>query len=109
MTTIRDVAQRAGVSITTVSHVVNGTRPVSSDGMVRVLEAIEELGYQPNAVARSLRISETKMFGMIVPDNSNPYFAEIARSIEDAAFELGYSVILCKSAEDAIKEQAYLD
>ena len=109
MPTIRDVAQRAGVSITTVSHVVNGTRPVSSDGMARVLEAIDELGYQPNAVARSLRISETKMFGMIVPDNSNPYFAEVARSIEDAAFELGYSVILCNSDEDAIKEQAYLD
>ena len=109
MPTIRDVAQRAGVSITTVSHVVNGTRPVSAIGMARVLEAIDELGYQPNAVARSLRMSETRMFGMIVPDNSNPYFAEVARSIEDAAFELGYSVILCNSDEDAAKEQAYLD
>ena len=109
MPTIRDVAQLAGVSITTVSHVVNGTRPVSADRMARVQQAIAGLGYQPNAVARSLRISETRMFGMIVPDNSNPYFAEVARSIEDASFELGYSVILCNSDEDAIKEQAYLD
>jgi LacI family transcriptional regulator len=109
MATIRDVAQLAGVSITTVSHVLNGTRPVSADGMARVLQAVQELGYQPNAVARSLRMSETRMFGMIVPDNSNPYFAEVARSIEDAAFELGYSVILCNSDEDPAKEQAYLN
>jgi LacI family transcriptional regulator len=77
--------------------------------MAKVTQAIAELGYQPNAVARSLRMSETRMFGMIVPDNSNPYFAEVARSIEDASFELGYSVILCNSDEDPVKEQAYLD
>ncbi|MDB6001295.1 MAG: LacI family transcriptional regulator [Rhizobacter sp.] len=109
MSTIRDVALLAGVSITTVSHVVNNTRRVSADRSARVQAAIAQLGYQPNAVARSLRVNETRMFGMIVPDNSNPYFAEIARSIEDASFEFGYSVILCNSDEDAFKERAYLE
>lgn len=109
MSTIRDVAELAGVSITTVSHVVNSTRRVSAQAHSRVQQAIADLGYQPNAVARSLRIASTRMFGMIVPDNSNPYFAEISRSIEDASFDLGYSVILCNSDEDPAKELAYLE
>jgi LacI family transcriptional regulator len=109
MPTIKDVAQHAGVSITTVSHVLNETRHVSADLIARVKQAVDTLGYQPNAVARSLRRKETRILGMVVPDNSNPYFGEVARSIEDACFALGYNIILCNSDEDPEKERAYVD
>jgi LacI family transcriptional regulator len=105
---MKDVADRVGVSISTVSHVLNQTRYVETDLANRVHEAVESLGYQLNAVARGLRRRETRMIGMVVPDNSNPYFAELARSIEDACFKLGYNVILCNSDEDPAKERAYL-
>jgi len=104
---MRDVAERAGVSVTTVSHVINETRPVSDDLRRRVLQAMDELGYQPNALARSLRRKETHTIGMIVPDSANPFFAEVARGIEDASFEQGYSVILCNSDGDLEKELLY--
>ncbi len=106
--TIRDVAERAGVSVTTVSHVINDTRFVSEELRGRVLRAIEELNYQPSGVARSLRRKRTHTIGMIIPDNTNPFFAEVARGIEDASFELGYNVILCNSDGDLEKEMDYL-
>ncbi len=105
---MKDVAERASVSVTTVSHVLNKTRFVNRNLVRRVENAFRSLGYQPNALARGLRRRETRMLGMVVPDNSNLYFAELARSIEDACFECGYSVILCNSDEDAAKESAYL-
>jgi len=107
--TIKDVAQRAGVSPTTVSHVINETRFVSEELRVRVLEAMEELNYQRSAVARSLRRKETQTIGMMVPDSSNPFFAEVARGIEDTSFSQGYSVILCNSDGDMEKEQFYIN
>ena len=73
MSTMRDVAERAGVSVTTVSHVINETRPVSDELRGRVLAAMEELGYQPNLLARGLRRGQTHTIGVIVPDNTNPY------------------------------------
>src|SRR5258707_15200136 len=97
MTTIRDVASKAEVSIATVSRVVNGNRPVLSDVRNRVLKAIQELDYRPNFLARGLRQHNTCMIGLIIPDNSNPFYAEVARAIEDAGFAAGYSVILCNS------------
>lgn len=97
MATMKDVAERAGVSITTVSHVVNGTRFVSEKVRERVMEVMEELGYQPNVLARGLRRGESSTIGLIVPDVTNPYFAEVARSVEDACAERGYGVILCNS------------
>jgi len=103
------VAQRAGVSIATVSHVINNTRHVSDDLRSRVLAAIEELNYQPSAVARSLRCKRTRTIGMVIPDNCNPFFAEVARGIEDASFEQGYNVILCNSDGDVEKELDYLE
>jgi LacI family transcriptional regulator len=109
MTTIREVAQKAGVSYTTVSHVVNNTRFVSDDTRQRVLAAMKELGYRPNALARSLRRGETFTIGLILPDSANPFFAEIGRSIEDTAFRQGYNVILCNSENDLEKEQHYVD
>jgi LacI family transcriptional regulator len=105
---MKDVAELAGVSVTTVSHVVNKTRYVDRSSVRRVKAAVKSLGYQPNALARGLRRRETRMLGMVVPDNCNPYFAELARSIEDACFESDYNVILCNSDEDPTKERAYL-
>ena len=70
--------------------------------------AVEELGYQPNALARSLRVKRSHTIGMILPDNTNPYFAEIARSIEDASHQHGYSTILCNSDDNPAKEQRYI-
>jgi len=107
--TIHEVAERAGVSVTTVSHVINETRPVSDDLRRRVLAAMGELGYQPNALARSLRRKETHTIGMIVPDSANPFFAEVARGIEDVSFEQGYSVILCNSDGDLATELLYVN
>jgi LacI family transcriptional regulator len=106
---MRDVAERAGVSVTTVSHVINETRPVSDELRQRVLAAIDELGYQPNVLARSLRRGETHTIGMIVPDSANPFFAELARGIEDTSFEHGYNLILCNSDGDLDKELIYAD
>ena len=97
LTTIQDVATRAGVSISTVSRVVTGAVPVDPATAERVREAIAALGYRPNLLARSFRRRVTHTIGLLVPDNSNPFFAEVARVIEDAGFAEGYSVILCNS------------
>lgn len=109
MVTIRDVASRAEVSIATVSRVVNSSRPVHPDIRERVLKAIEELDYHPNYLARGLRQHNSSMIGLIIPDNSNPFYAELARAIEDAGFAAGYSVILCNSDLSEEKQQAYFD
>lgn len=105
--TMRDVAERAGVSVTTVSHVINNTRNVSPATRQKVEQAMHSLGYQPNVLARSLRKGETHTIGIILPDSTNPYFAEVARGIEDASFSQGYSVILCNSDNDLEKERHY--
>ncbi len=109
MTTIREVAKLAGVSPTTVSHVLNGTRHVRPVVTERVRQAIQVLKYRPNTLARSLRRHETYTLGLLVPDNTNPFFADLARGVEDAGFEEGYSVVLCNSDGDAEKETQYLE
>lgn len=109
MPTIREVAERAGVSFTTVSHVINNTRYVSEESRAKVLAAMEELNYRPNAVARSLKSGKTNTLGMILPDSSNPFFAEVGHFIEEAAFQLGYRVILCNTESDPRKEQMYVE
>jgi LacI family transcriptional regulator len=108
MATMKQVAQRAGVSISTVSHVINNTRVVSDDVRQRVLGIIHEMRYIPSAVARSLRNDRTNTIGVLVPNSSNPYFAELIHWIEDAAFELGYNIILCNAHGGAQKQTAYL-
>ncbi len=109
MTTMRDVAQQAGVSISTVSHVVNNSRNVSEDARSRVLLAMQMLDYKPNALAQNLRRQQTFTIGMIVPDIANPFFAEIARGIEDASFEQDHSVILCNTDGDIGKQATHTD
>ena len=89
MATIKDVARLAGVSVATVSHVINGTRPVSPETAAKVWKAIKELDYHPNAVARSLRTRVTHVIGVVVSDITNPFFATLVRGAEDAAIEAG--------------------
>lgn len=109
MTTRDDVARLAGTSTAVVSYVLNdGPRPVSAATRARVLEAVEQLGYRPNGVARSLRARNTRALGLIVPDSSNPYFALIARAIEDAAYARGYAVLIGNAMDDATRELTYV-
>lgn len=109
MATIKDVAERAEVSITTVSHVINRTRYVSEDLTQKVYDAMRTLNYRPNILARSLRSGRTKTIGLIVPDISNAFFAEISRKIEDKGFEFGYNVILCNTDDNPEKEEQYIN
>jgi LacI family transcriptional regulator len=105
---MKQVAERAGVSISTVSHVINNTRVVSEDVRRRVQGIIAEMRYVPSALARSLKNDKTNTIGVLVPNSSNPYFAELIRWIEDAAFELGYHIILCNAHGGAQKQATYL-
>jgi LacI family transcriptional regulator len=109
MTTIREVAESAGVSYATVSHVINNTRVVTPETRQRVLDAMAELNYRPNALARSLRQGKTNTLGLVLPDSANPFFAEISRFIEDEAFNKGYSVFLCNTELDTQRELFYVD
>lgn len=107
-TTLADVASLAGVSAMTVSRVVNGVDGVGERTRRRVQEAIEELGYRPNIVARGLKASRSRTFGLLVTDITNPYFPEIVRGAEDVAFETGYTVLLNNVLEDAERESRAL-
>ncbi|MDT8859364.1 catabolite control protein A [Alkalihalobacillus sp. MEB130] len=103
-TTIYDVAREAGVSMATVSRVVNGNPNVKPATRKKVLEAIERLGYRPNAVARGLASKRTTTVGVIIPDISSIFFAELARGIEDIATMYKYNIILCNSDQNQEKE-----
>lgn len=107
--TMKDVAELAGVSTTTVSHVINNTRHVDELTRESVEFAMKELQYQPNYLAKSLRSGETKTIGLIIPDSSNLFFAEISHIIEDIGFDNGYTVILCNSDDRLDKQTKYLD
>ncbi len=96
---IKDVAAEAGVSVATVSRVLNSHPSVSPASRARVVAAVEALGYRPNAVARSLRTDQTRTLGLVISDVLNPYFTELARSVEEAARALGYSVIIGNADE----------
>lgn len=99
LATLREIAQEAGVSVSTVSRVVNGYEHVSDEVRLRVERAIKKLNYQPNQLARALVSGRnTKQLGLLVYDVANPYFAEIATAVENAAYQNGYSVILCNSS-----------
>jgi LacI family transcriptional regulator len=107
--TMDDVARRANVSKTTVSHVINKTRYVSEKLRTRVLSVMNEMGYEPNILARSLRRNETCTIGLIVPNNANPFYAEVAWGVESLTFEAGYNTILCNSDRNLEKEIRYID
>jgi len=107
--TINDVAKRAGVSKTTVSHVINNTRFVEEETRQRVLQAIAELGYRPSTVARSLTTNRTETIGVIVSDASNYFFGEVLLGIEDVLRPANYGLIVCNTAEILEREAHYLD
>ncbi len=104
-----DVARRAGVSTAVVSYVINGgPRPVAEGTRRRVEDAIRELGYRPNGLARALRTQRSAVLGLVVPDSSNPYFAEIARVVESVAYHRGMTLLLGNSAQQDERESAYV-
>ncbi len=106
--TIIDVAREAGVSTTTVSHVLNGTRTVAEPTKQRVLAAIELLNYEVNSLAQSLKSDRSQTIGLLVTDISNPFFTSLVRGVEDIANAAGYSVMLCNTDENPEKEHTYL-
>ena len=109
MPTIHDVAKRAGVGSITVSRVINNSGYISSETRERIQKAIDELGYVPNTLARSLRSRRTNTVALMVTDITNPFFTTLARGVEDAANEAGYTVIFCNTDESAAKEEKYLN
>jgi len=111
MATIRDVANRAGVSVATVSHVVNESRFVAAETKARVLAAISDLHYRRDGIARSLRRSQTGTIGAIISDITNPFFADLVKGIDNVVHNLpnGMTVMVCNTEEDPAKERLYLD
>lgn len=104
MISIREVAKLAGVSPATVSRVLNGTAKVDAEKEKRIRRVIEETGYVPNEVARSLFKRSSKLIGLIVPNIENPFFSQLARHMEDAAYHRGYRIVLCNTNEVRNKE-----
>ncbi|MCL6602047.1 MAG: LacI family DNA-binding transcriptional regulator [Paenibacillus sp.] len=109
MPTIKDVALKAGVSVTTVSRVLNNRGYLSEELKSKVYGAMEELNYRPNELARSLSRSKSNIIGLIVPHVSHPFFGELASHIEDHAYRNGYKLLLCNSQLDKTKEMDYID
>ena len=107
MSTIRDVARRAGVAPITVSRVINNSGYVSVRTRQRVEKAIAELNYVPNALAQGLRFNKTNVIALVLSDVTNPFWTTVARGTEDASSEENYSVILCNTDEDVAKHDKY--
>lgn len=108
MPTIKDVAERAGVSVTTVSRVLNNRGYISKATRNKVYQAMEELDYHPNEVARSLFRKRSNIIGLIVPTVAHPFFGELTSHLEIYAHSRGYKVLICNSQLDASKEQEYI-
>ena len=106
---MRQIAERAKVSIGTVSHVINDTATVREKLRERVLEAIRSLGYQPSQLARGLRRNQTSMLVMIIPDVTNPFFPAVIRGVEDVAYKSSLRLVLCNTDNDPRKELSYLN
>ncbi|MDR8391718.1 LacI family transcriptional regulator [Aliifodinibius sp. S!AR15-10] len=111
MSTLKEVAKKAEVSVTTVSRVINNSNKVSADTRERVQRAMRKLEYKPSRVAQRLRGSKgrSKLLGLIIPDIQNQFYSNIVRGIEDVAYKNKYAVILCNSDENPNKERFYLD
>jgi LacI family transcriptional regulator len=109
MTTMREVAERAEVSVATVSRVINNVGYVSPDLKDRVMGAMRALHYQPSALARSLRRQETRTIGVLIPQIDQPFFAALAYAVEKELFDNDYRMLLCSAQEDHDKEMAYAE
>ena len=108
-TTMKRIAGELGVSITTVSKVLNNREDIGDETRARVLAKVAELGYQPNAVARSLTLRRTHTLGVVIPDLMHSFFVEIVAGLESVASRRGYGILLCSSSEDPEKERQELD
>lgn len=97
---MKDVARLAGVSTSTVSHVINKDRFVSESVTDKVEAAIKELNYAPSALARSLKLNQTRTIGMLITASTNPFYSELVRGVERSCFERGYSLVLCNTEGD---------
>src|SRR5699024_7550548 len=109
MDTIRDVSKLAGVSVATVSRVINKKGYVSKETEESIINAMEMLNYTPNDVARRLAGKKSNTIGLIIPDILNPFFPEVARAAEDTANKLGFNLILCNSDDDQENENQYYE
>ena len=109
MATLKDIAQRAGVTATTVSRVINNRGYISEGTRKKVYAAMEEMHYQPNELARAFSKQYTNTIGLIVPHISHPFFTKVISNIESSAAEKGFKLLLCNSKEQPEKEQDYLD
>lgn len=107
--TIKDIAKASGVSISTVSRVINGNYPVSREARERVEEAMQRLDYRPNAIARSLRNQKTNLAALVVADLSNPFFMEIAKGLEEEMAGIGCQLVIASSGGSVQKERELLD
>src|ERR687898_427394 len=108
-TTMKRIAGELGVSITTVSKVLNNREDIGHATRARVLAKVAELGYQPNAVARSLTLRRTHTLGVVIPDLMHSFFVEIVAGLESVASARGYGLLLCSSGEDPKKERSELE
>lgn len=106
--TIYDIAEKANVSIATVSKVINNKGRISEETRQKVKKVIEELNYQPNLFASALMGKKTKTVGLLIPDLVNPFFSELARRIEDRGHELDYNLVICNTDYNKEKEIKYL-
>lgn len=109
MASIKDVAERAGVTVTTVSRVLNNRGYISEKTRKKVHEAMMELDYQPNEIARALFRRRSNIIGLIIPNVAHPFFSEFTSYVELHAFKRGYKVLLCNSYRDDKKEKSYID
>lgn len=109
MSNIRDVAKKAGVSVTTVSRVLNNTGYVNIKTRNKVLKAIKELDYHPNEMARAFSRQKSHLIGLIIPNAAHPFFAEVIRNVEFYAYKNGYKILVCSSMSNVNKEVEYLD
>lgn len=108
MATIKDVARLAGVSTTTVSHVINKTRFVAEATQEKVMKAVDELNYAPSAVARSLKCNSTRTIGMLVTQSTNLFFSEVIDGVESYCYRQGYTLILCNTGGIYEKQRDYI-
>ncbi|MFP2240611.1 ribose operon transcriptional repressor RbsR [Pseudescherichia vulneris] len=109
MATMKDVARQAGVSTSTVSHVINKDRFVSDTITEKVNAAIKSLNYAPSALARSLKLNQTHTIGMLITASTNPFYSELVRGVERSCFERGYSLVLCNTEGDEQRMNSNLE
>lgn len=109
MPNIKDVANQAGVSVTTVSRIMNNRGYISEETKNKVYKAMEKLNYHPNEIAKSLYTKKSNLIGLILPDISTPFYAEETKYIEEYLYMNGYKLMLCNASNNCIREKEYID